>query len=68
MIVKNLDGEIRKSERRPITASATASPLLKTIDSINKESLETSGLSSMKLTDKTTKRSQTRKPRQCDKN
>ena len=44
MVLKYLDGEFKKSERRPITASATALPLLKTIDSINKESLETSGL------------------------
>ena len=41
--------------RRPIIASAIASRLLKTIDQINKESLEASGPSSMKLTDKTTK-------------
>ena len=68
MVVKKIDGEIKKkSKRRPITASNIASPLLKTIDSINKDSLETSDLSSMKLTDKTTKRAQTRKPRQCDK-
>ena len=60
--------EIKKTMRRPIIASAIASRLLKTIDSINKESLEASGLSSMELTDKTTKRAQTRKPRQCDKN
>ena len=41
--------------RRPIIASAIAWRLLKTIDQINKESLEASGPSSMKLTDKTTK-------------
>ena len=53
--------------RRPIIASAIASRLLKTIDQINKELLEASGPSSIKLTDKTTIRAQTRKPQQCNK-